>query len=1290
MRLKRRIAALLAFVMAFSSVATFSLSADTFAPANFVPASVGSPTDITPELESSVSNALVSAGHAAIPVVANALESILQSLSNHLFGESQTVVVAGGFFTYSGAQLWYRSSPSSHIHTFANSTEAAQARDYLNNPAVVNVINATVNFVASGGAGAVSTAPANIRSAWTTALEGAPAMTAAARNALIDWLYTHFGSSPYAVGTFSVHSTNQIQYNGSETTGDIGLTDINVGGIVHFLGSVADFPSLMAGGAAVGQISVAQATRPTAIDPINRTGPGTGRVSFIGRGDGTNPSFMPHASFGITANRPNQGTNVFGSIPEDVPTLGTTVPGVSTGIAYVNLFIPAHYLLANTSTGQGVTSSLDITLTGNAQFRHADNASTSGNNNIRVEQSYGVRFGGTVTVGTLGTNGFNMTVENNVLRLTQITIPDNSGEQSGIAVPLRIQAANHDVPITLSIGNPRTNVGAPTGSALSNRYAGNAAILLPTVAAIGDGVSTPNFPGTVPTVGVWDLGANAPARSLNLTEVAPGRLTNLTAAAAGSNQVLAQESALRGLTIDIGLLNGPHVFARGTEPVLLLGGSQIRVFSSHDTAFVPMGLSTVDNAPRQYDGNGVIMNLRPMTDAVNARSYAFFSHDDTRLNIVLGPRDSGGALWGTTGNNSNEVDPNAPVRTLNITELRFQHREPFSPTFAPNVQITVGQNMGPGYSYGTSGIGGNTNWSGNAVSFENYELAFRQMGSPTAAPNTNNPEHSGNRFWSGFAPFSGVNAPLVQGQGTAIGNGTPVTRGDIANNWNFSAGVRLVQPTAGLINNLIGANTFTLVDAEGNILDDAIIAAVFVGTGPSDQAIDARGIVINHVSALTTADLVDGTHGHGEANVAFSPDGRSVTISGITPNPANRNHNTNLNVRFAITTDPNFSGNVYVQASGGLIDTNLSGTSIVQIATVEAPFTISVEAREVALGVNYVVLNDITITENSAGAFMGTGANRFIELRLDHAFGGGQLSFAPVNTTQARQMVTTEGNAVAAHNIQATLQPFTAANADVLRIDLTRNFFIAGTEATTITISGVRVGGTFNQIPRGIYGFTATGTAITNVDAGEINTLTASGSTPERVLTANQPNFRRYGHGPLRIENVFAVGVSLDAGGNFVDPNAPTPVITVGWAPGTSMTINGATQTFANGMSSIFNAETQRIYFPITELVAALGGTFDWDDSRAYITGNRYLTTVIPGAANETVTWIFPHPRPYADTTVMVEGLGPRTVTNAPFLGVNEVNPSNNGRTMIPVRGLVQAHGLVIEDGTGSSVINVR
>jgi hypothetical protein len=230
-----------------------------------------------------------------------------------------------------------------------------------------------------------------------------------------------------------------------------------------------------------------------------------------------------------------------------------------------------------------------------------------------------------------------------------------------------------------------------------------------------------------------------------------------------------------------------------------------------------------------------------------------------------------------------------------------------------------------------------------------------------------------------------------------------------------------------------------------------------------------------------------------------------------------------------------------------------------------------------------------------------------------------------------------------------------------------------GEVPSTIVLSGIRINTLIGTVPAGKYGMTVGGSAVTNVEEVVLNRLWNGGL--ERFVNVPNAQYARYGHGPLKVEAV------IDVGGTANRPGVPTETVVAGvaWTPGGSFTIDGRTISFTNAQGVALTSINLdgRLFVPMRAVIEGMGGSIEFF---AGVNGGPHrLVTNLPGAAREEAIW----------TVGLAEvnaGGVHRPLTSAPMI-VNAPGTPNDGSTFLPLRGIAEAHGLVLSEGTTANPV---
>jgi hypothetical protein len=262
--------------------------------------------------------------------------------------------------------------------------------------------------------------------------------------------------------------------------------------------------------------------------------------------------------------------------------------------------------------------------------------------------------------------------------------------------------------------------------------------------------------------------------------------------------------------------------------------------------------------------NGVITNLDSFFGAshpVRNTNYAFLSHNGSQINVVLGDTGAGAGIGS---------------RILNFTNLAIGHHNVNAPVFG-NVDVTIGNNILGQNQIGT--LGANTNIPAAQVIssspanplvlrtgvFAPYGLTFERA----AAPAGDVTEIIAGRTYTAGAWQRQANAAtntVAMNVQEFAGRTAQVNLTDIVSGSGF--GVR--------------EYTFGATDSEGNLLDDVKIAAVTfntTGTGGNGRGITTTTFynVMGTGNPARQWNIVGQGPGananfHGQANAAWSPD----------------------------------------------------------------------------------------------------------------------------------------------------------------------------------------------------------------------------------------------------------------------------------------------------------------------------------------------------------------------------------------------------------------------------------
>jgi hypothetical protein len=592
-------------------------------------------------------------------------------------------------------------------------------------------------------------------------------------------------------------------------------------------------------------------------------------------------------------------------------------------------------------------------------------------------------------------------------------------------------------------------------------------------------------------------------------------------------------------------------------------------------------------------------------------------------------------------------------------------------------------------------------------------------------------------------------------------NASPAHQGHPAADGNVATVIlREVVPNSGWLQHGV---IFEVQDAEGNTLEDVKIQNVHfeISTNVQNEEPPHRieGNFLNRVGRTGqpyTNVLPVADQKFGVGDLFFHPEGHAVTVHSthLSQEQVLAGGILELTAHFSLTADPNFAGEVYIgvglAAVGGVAGSVAPGTinnERLHVANVRPTINIETVNRVLQIGFQEVRVADVTLTEERIGDFRG---NRNITLTIGEFRTGaqvGDMRFVPPGQTALGRSVEMEitGATNPQHRAIARLVPFTVADPHI-RIDIVRNTLEQADSVTSLELTGLQIRADRN-IPQGQYELVLRGSSVANNEDRHVNHephanahgflfnlvnwptgqvipgigvpgtgVPGTGShIPDFYDPATTPglaemipwfvqqgifnqnvNFlsrnplyeghRRYGHRPLMFENFITVGTPGFAA------NADNR-IQIAHTPGGSFTVEGESVSFANAQGTALTSINQppgRLFVPMRSVIEALGGTiapFNNEDG----VGVAGVTAQIGGT---TVEWRI------GSTNYVVTG-GPRPGTFAmstggisvsPFIAVptnNGNNPANNDTTFLPIRYIADAFGLELLDNVGGyAVIN--
>jgi hypothetical protein len=495
---------------------------------------------------------------------------------------------------------------------------------------------------------------------------------------------------------------------------------------------------------------------------------------------------------------------------------------------------------------------------------------------------------------------------------------------------------------------------------------------------------------------------------------------------------------------------------------------------------------------------------------------------------------------------------------------------------------------------------------------------------------------------------------------------------------------------------------FTLTDAEGNPLTGEVkITEVRVdeenndlarnnprgqssfrrsGNANSDTSVGA--VYQNKLHALPRWQAGEPT------NFRFSENGDSIEFWGMTRDSAMPTSYLLHHVfRFAISTSPDFHGEVWVEIGGAAAQPLPTGTRI-QIAYVRPRIDVQTEVNETRLvGVQTVNVSDITITERVNYGLAAQGETFDLNI-VEFNRRADAITFNPISL----------------HNIQngpgINIAPIVTSGASL-------QFRVASRQtspqiATSVTFTGLAVRIDRN-VPFGSFGLSITGTRIQN-NYSAINAMTVGthslipgsimgiwGRSGQNGIATGLTAGYLPGHGTEDnrwLDGFPVFGLIFD---NFISTEgvapAPDPTrtrIEFSWANGTeNMNVDGAYVRLQNvhGATTPIINRYDRAFLPMRPFAEALGADRYTDFSYGY--------------------WVLINDAFVAAVSVR---LGYRTIEFAidlPFFRVNEgswmtVDPGTrasiieNGTTYVAVRAFEMAFGLTIQRNyaAGRAILN--
>ena len=1207
MNLKRKIAALLAFVFAFSAVGAFTVFG---APAGTLGA-----------------NNL--GGAMTVGTAAGAGRTIVVDLDfdNATFGVEAITITAGAAlndltFTMPATDTTATGTASVTV-TMAGTPNAARAAGDHN-----------VTFTANAVDIVVAIPVPVINAAATPAVTGPTA-------ALVATQGTAIANQTFTAANFTnpaniVWSTTPALPAGLTLSGD-GTATATIAGT-----PTATFATAPITVTATAAVDTEVATSAAFNLTVNTAGP----ASTIENVQNLPPSAPGTLGVGFPVDRGDWGTSL--EIVENV---------TQTGRQLVHLFIP-HGSIGGTGT---TFNPFTIVI-------HQDTDATWSTGRAGGADGYSEVIGGSYDVNahtSIQSLAYRLTIETNRRITLSSLIPANSATHAnvrGIVVPLWLNIGSLDEPVILLVNNTTVNVTAVAGN---------------------NGIIAPERMGGVPTAGAF---SNTAARTYVITENRPGAFTRgmFPDSVPGATVVTGNgASATRGLTLTIGNLNGPFQFE--DLPTVFIAGHEIPVAASH--AGVSAHLAGITGTA---NSNGIITTLPNIGNPAapgsqgngTQNSYAFLSHDRTRLNIVIS-HFAGGVRISDYGLTQGQI-----ARTITVSDVVFGQRNAAEPTWQTDVPLVIGSAIGTGGNTFATHIAGGTTASIAAATFAEQAITLQRHRGVAANPaaDAEVQELVAGRMWAEGVVFPGTGPALTSGGDRETTTNDTNATGDVrANfvssfhqlferttpsvNWSHLGGrvanLRLSENVAMQAAGSPGLSalpyTFTLTDADGNALESATISGVALHTGtPAEMArgFNHAHFANNRMIASRLSSSGDMPGGTDEATVQFSQ-ANAFIVMGLQRHNDHRNTGIALDAQIRINTDPAFEGPVYVTVTGS----NFSST--VHVADVTPVVTVETVTRFVQVGSARVEVADIIITETAAG-MLRANENLVIGLQQVGVAGMDEDITGPGGVLEGILGAAILWHPIAAANIEVTGHA-TASN----RVGIDTN----------------------NMTPRGATGVNATPRGnltlpITRESIDEPSTITLSGLT---ILTGERvaSGARNVNVGGRAVSDIQWrwIGTSFN---NAVDTNARfgtadnivTPFITIGTEAqgsvhnvvsiqqGTSVAmVNGTPRLLANAAgvpTPTINAQ-DRLFVPIRGVSYLFGAEVTPADNRA--AGGNFQVWIVTAD----VTAIFT----LGSTTVNINGVD-RNLPGfdvAPFIPTEGVGANS---FYLPFRAIGEAFDIVV------------
>jgi hypothetical protein len=563
--------------------------------------------------------------------------------------------------------------------------------------------------------------------------------------------------------------------------------------------------------------------------------------------------------------------------------------------------------------------------------------------------------------------------------------------------------------------------------------------------------------------------------------------------------------------------------------------------------------------------------------------------------------------------------------------------------------------------------------------------------------------------WNQVANVNVLNNPTAWGNLFTAGT---------TNGWLASTGVIRLEENMPMSVPGFTSFTFTLVDAAGNVIPEAKIAAFAINTdqranpqtfgrttihgisgvwqnrvGANTHNVTPRhnGTLIANFNSFGNAEISPGITGN--AALVFSNDGHSVTVSGIEVDNSGLRQMA-MDMRFWISTAPSFGGEVYINVStpntintGWDITVDING-NLAQIANVTRLFSVEAARTPVNMGFSRVPVAPVTVTElRQAGDLRQNGT---LELALSEnvtvAPWASGINFWPITNSN----VSTNENVHNNNRMLAT--PVGGTISGRLEIVIERP---SREVASFVTVSGLETR-VDRAMPFADVDLIARGDAVLNNDHFVLNAVGTIGVgigaggilTDTRMLSPLEEGFRRYGHTGIVVENyIDSITPGAGAGNTAVINRIAVPL-----APGSGFTVNGLTRNFAGSVNfgsaaniNTVNVPANRLYVPFRAIIEAI----DPNATIVFHQGNMFMNiphVIEVTIGSRTVIWtVGDHTYTINNGTPIPMMVGNDIIR--PFVG-NGTNGTVDNTTYLPIRFIADAFGLELIVTDSEVIIN--